>query len=132
ARSDPRFTTLLLGGFSALALALALVGLYSVLAHSVAQRRRELAIRLALGASTRSVMRLVFGQGFRLVAIGLLAGLAASAAASRLLTGMLFEVRGSDPESFAFAIVLFLAAAALAMYLPARRASQARAWEALR
>ncbi|MGE5243032.1 MAG: ABC transporter permease [Betaproteobacteria bacterium] len=130
ARSDLRFTTVLLGSFSALALALALVGLYGVLAYSVTQRRRELAIRVALGAP--SLMPVVFGQGFVLVGIGLAVGVAASLAASRLMAGLLYKVSVVDPVSFGFAIGLFVLTAAFATYWPARRAARTAVWEALR
>jgi predicted permease len=132
ARSDLRFTTALLGAFSGLAFVLALIGLYGVLAYSVAQRSRELAIRVVLGASVPTVMQLVFSQGLVLVGIGLLAGIAGSLAASRLMASMLYKVSVIDPASFGLAIALFLLASGLAMYLPARRAAQVKVWESLR
>jgi predicted permease len=132
ARAEARFTTLLLATFAALAFALALVGLYGLLAYVVAQRRRDLAIRVALGASTGSVMRLVFRHGFVLVGIGLATGIAASLAVSRLMASLLYKVPVLDPDAFLFAIVIFPLAAAVAMYVPARRASRMRFWEDLR
>jgi len=132
ARADMRFMTLLLGGFATLAFALALVGLYGVLAYSVAQRRRELAIRVALGATTPSVMRLVFQHGAVLVGVGIGAGIVASLAASKLMESMLYKVSSVDPAAFLSAIVLFPLAAAAAIYVPARRAARLDVLEDLR
>jgi putative ABC transport system permease protein len=131
-RSELRFTTLLMGTFSLTAFGLALIGLYSVLAYSVAQRRRELAIRFALGADKASVIQLVLNHGMRLVVIGVVAGIAISLVVARLMTGLLYHVNTIDPASFLLAPLLFLGTAALATYLPARRAASVSPWEALR
>src|SRR5262245_19026345 len=96
-----RLNTLLLGAFAVIAALLAAVGLYGVIAYSVDQRTRELVVRVALGASGSSVLRMVLGEGFRLVSIGLVLGLLASVASSRLLTRLLYQVRATDPSTLA-------------------------------
>lgn len=131
-RSELRFTALLMGSFSVTAFGLALIGLYSVLAYSVAQRRRELAIRFALGANKATVTQLVLQQGMALVAIGVAAGLVVSFAVSHLLSSLLYHVNAVDPVSFVAAPLFFLGTAAVATYFPARRASRVSPWEALR
>jgi putative ABC transport system permease protein len=123
-----RFSTLLLGIFAALALALAAVGIFGVMAYSVAQRTHEIGIRVALGASRNVVLRLVLAHGMKLAVTGVALGLAASAALTRLLSGFLsealYEVRDSDPLTFAGVTFLLLLVALVATYLPARRALQ--------
>jgi predicted permease len=128
----PRVNALLLGAFAATALILAALGIYGVIAYSVLQRTRELGIRMALGARANDVLRLVLGQGMAPVLAGLALGLAAAAAASRVLRGLLFGVAGTDPVTYAV-VAGFLAAVALtASWLPARRAALADPVEALR
>jgi len=127
-----RFTAHVLGAFSLSALVLALIGLYGVLEYSVAQRRRELVIRIALGATSSSVTQLVMGQGLILVCIGILSGVALSAATSRLLSSLLYKISSIDAISFTVAPLFFLLAASAAMYLPARRASTASPLKILR
>jgi predicted permease len=122
--AHPRFRTFLLVSFAALAGALALVGIYGVMAFTVAQRAHEIGVRMALGAARRAVLSDVLTRGLRLVAIGLLLGLALAAAASRLLTGMLFEVRPLDPSTYAATALLLAAAALAACWAPAHRASR--------
>ena len=112
----------LIGTFGTVALLLSLLGLYGVLARGVAQRSREIGIRLALGAAPRSILRLVIGQGWRLTAIGLAAGLALAAAGARLLGAFLPGVGALDAAAFAGAAFVLAAGASLAMWLPARRA----------
>ena len=131
-RAELRFTTMLLGVFAVLALALALIGLYGVLAYSVAQRRRELAIRMALGASSESVAQLIVRQGLTLVAIGLAAGIVASLLLSRLIASVLYKVSVIDPVAFLLAPAVFVVTAVIASYLPARRAGKISVWEALK
>jgi putative ABC transport system permease protein len=117
----PRFQTLLLGVFAGAALLLALVGIYGVIAYSVAQRTREIGIRLALGATRADIVRAVMGPGFRLTLAGLGVGLVGAFATSRLLAGLLFGVSAIDAGVFAAVPALVLAVSLLAAYLPARR-----------
>jgi len=114
----------LLAVFGALALALASVGLYGLVAYSVTQRRRELGVRMALGAGRGDVLRLVLRDGMSLVLTGLAAGIGLSLVVSRALASLLFGVSGSDPVSFAGASLLLAAVAFVGSYLPARRASR--------
>jgi predicted permease len=120
--STRRLTLVLLGIFSALALLLAAIGIYGVMAYSVALRTQEIGIRIALGAQQHDVLRLVLGQGARIAFFGVAIGLAAAAALARLLSGLLFSVSASDPVTFAAVAVLLIAVALLACYIPARRA----------
>jgi putative ABC transport system permease protein len=120
--STRRLTLVLLGIFSALALILAAIGIYGVMAYSVVQRTQEIGIRMALGAQRQDVLRLVLGQGARIAFLGVAIGLAAAAALARLLSTLLFSVSASDPATFAAVAVLLIAVALLACYIPARRA----------
>jgi predicted permease len=122
AAARPRFTASLLAALSGTALFLAIVGLYGVVTYSVAQRTGELGVRLALGAQRSDILRLVLRQGAGLALGGVLAGLAISAVAMPLLVSQLYRVSPTDPATFAGSAVLFIAVAALASYLPARRA----------
>jgi putative ABC transport system permease protein len=131
-RSQPRFTMLLLAAFSATALALAVVGIYGVLSYTVAQRRQEFGIRLALGAERQDVLRLVVRQGFMLTSIGIATGLIASLLLTRLMSSLLYKTSTRDLTTFVLAPLLFLAVALLATYLPARRATKVNPIEALR
>jgi predicted permease len=119
----PRLYATLLGTFAAVAAALAAVGLYGVTAFAVTQRTREIGIRMALGARRSAIMKLAVGQSLVLVAAGIALGLAASAAVTRYLEGMLFGVTRSDPTTFAAVSGLFVLVALAAAYVPARRAS---------
>jgi putative ABC transport system permease protein len=127
-----RFNMYLLGCFAATALALACVGLFSVLAYLVSQRTRDIGIRMALGATRRDVFRLVLGQGFTLAGIGCVLGIAGGAAAGRVLRGLLFSVGQTDPVTFAVMPLLLLGIALLACYAPARRAMRVDPLVALR
>jgi putative ABC transport system permease protein len=120
--ATPRFLMLLLMIFAALALILAAIGIHGVLSYAVAQRTREIGIRMALGASPRSVTRLVVGQGATLTAGGLGAGLVLSVAFGRSLAGVLFGVAPTDAVSFAAVLLVLAAVAAISIWLPARRA----------
>jgi predicted permease len=122
----------LLTAFGLLALGLASIGLYGVLAYSVNQRKREIGLRMALGATRASVLRLVLGEGMSLVIAGVLIGLVAALAVGQLLSTMLFGVGASDPLSVAAAALMLSAVALLACYLPARWATRVDPLEALR
>jgi putative ABC transport system permease protein len=113
-----------LGIFGLLALILAAAGIYGVMAYSVAQRTREIGIRMALGANARDVLRLVLRQGMTLVSIGMAIGLAAALALSQLLKTMLFGVSATDPLTFIAIVILLAAVALLACWIPARRATK--------
>jgi putative ABC transport system permease protein len=119
-----RFSMTLLAGFAALALALTAVGLYGVMAYTVVRRTRELGIRLALGASSASVLRGVLGRGLAVVAVGIAVGVIGAIALTRLLGALLYEVRPTDPAIFATIIVLLAGVGLVASYLPARRATR--------
>ena len=126
------FTLVMLAIAGAMALLLGIVGIYGVISYSVSQRTRELGIRIALGAGNAEVRSMVVGQGLLLAAIGIGLGLAAAAAVTRIMTSLLFETSPVDPITYAVASVGLLAAAALASYLPAHRASSINPVEALR
>jgi putative ABC transport system permease protein len=120
--ASQQFNLLLMGLFGCLALVLATTGLYGVTAYSVAQRTREIGIRLAMGAQTTDVLKLVMGQGIRLTVIGVAVGLAGAVASTRLMSSLLFGVTATDPVTFAIVSLLLTAVALLACYIPARRA----------
>jgi putative ABC transport system permease protein len=121
---ERQFVTSLLGGFAAGALLLAAIGLYGIVAYGVAQRTREVGIRIALGASPRSIVRLVLGQGARSAIAGAALGMAGALAATRLLRGMLFETTTTDAPTFLAVPIVLAVVALLASYLPARRATR--------
>jgi putative ABC transport system permease protein len=127
-----RLTNSLLAGFAATALLLALTGIYGVMSLNVANRRNEFGIRLALGAQTSNVLKLILGQGFRLAMVGVALGLLAAIAFTRLLKGLLFGISASDPLTFAVIAVLLVGVALLACWIPARRATKVDPLEALR
>jgi ABC-type antimicrobial peptide transport system permease subunit len=122
----------LLTTFGLLALGLASIGLYGVLAYSVTLRKREMGLRMALGAPRASVLRMVLAQGMSLVMTGVVIGLAAAFAVGSLLSRMLFGVAASDPASVGGAALMLSAVALLACYLPARTATRLDPLEALR
>jgi putative ABC transport system permease protein len=130
--AQPRFTVQLLAGFAGLALLLALIGVYSVVAYAVATRRRELGIRLALGAEQRDVVWLSLRQGAVYALLGAAAGMGAALFGSRLLAGLLYDVSATDPATYAGVIALATAAVLLASWLPARRAARIDPMEAMR
>jgi putative ABC transport system permease protein len=128
----PQSLSLLVGGFALIALLLSVIGIYGVMAYSVNQRRRELGIRMALGATSNDVLRLVVLQGLRLTLMGVVVGLVASFAASRLIASMLFDVSPTDIITFIAVPVLLAIAALGASYLPALRATRIDPMVALR
>ena len=132
-RTGPRrFSVVLLGGFAALAMALAMIGLYGVMSFVVTQRTRELGVRLALGAAARDVLGLVLREGVRLALVGVGIGLVAALLLTRLMRSMLFGVGITDPATFVLAPLLLVAVALLASWVPARRAVKVDPVEALR
>jgi putative ABC transport system permease protein len=130
--ATPRFNTTLLAIFAAVALVLTIVGLYGVMSYSVAQRTNEIGIRMALGAQTLDVLRLIVLQGFTLVLLGMVIGLAGAYALMKVISSLLFGVSTRDPLTFAAVAVLLAVVALLACYLPARRAAKVDPIEALR
>ena len=129
---QPRFNLQLISLFAGLALVLAAVGLYGVMAYTVAQRTPEVGLRMALGAQPRDVIKLVVGQGMRMVLIGVTLGLAASVALTRLMARLLFEVSATDFKTFALIAGLLTFIALLACWIPARRAAKVDPLIALR
>lgn len=132
ALASARIVTVALGLFAAVALALALVGLYGVLAYYVAQHQREIGVRMALGASARDVLSMVLGRGLALTAIGLAAGLAGALLAGRVLSALLYQTTPADPLTFVLVAALFVAVSTLACLLPAWRAARVNPVDALR
>ncbi len=128
----PRFNTTLLALFATVALVLTIVGLYGVMSYSVAQRTNEIGIRMALGAQTMDVLRLIVSQGFKLVLVGLVIGLAGAFALTRVLSSLLFGVTAKDPLTFVTVPLMLALVALLACYLPARRATKLDPLVALR
>jgi ABC-type antimicrobial peptide transport system permease subunit len=122
----------LLGGFAVLALLLAAIGLYGLLAYTVAQRMREIGVRIALGAEPRQVLFAMLSEGMRMVVAGLLIGGGAAWILTGAMRKLLYGVQASDPATFAGASALLLAVGLLACYLPARRAASVDPMVALR
>jgi putative ABC transport system permease protein len=129
---ERRFTMLLLGLFGAVALILAVIGIYGITAYGVAQRTREMGIRLALGAAPAAVRWLVLGEGMRLALVGLAGGIALALVGSRALRSQLYEVQGTEPATYLALSAILLVVALLATYLPARRATRVDPMVALR
>jgi putative ABC transport system permease protein len=126
-----RFQMLLASAFAATALLLAMLGIYGVVSYSVARRRNELGVRMALGASATNVYAMVLGQGMRPVVFGLLVGVAGALAAGRVLAALLYEVSPRDPATMAAVAGVLLAVAFAACFVPARRATRVPPLEAL-
>ena len=129
---QPRFLSLLLATFAGIALFLAAIGIYGVMTYAVAQRTQEIGVRMALGAQRLHVLRLVFGQGFVLLAIGTAIGLGGAFALTRLMHSLLFEVAPTDPLTYSTVVVLLAVVALFACYIPARRATRVDPLVALR
>ncbi len=128
----PRFSSFLLGSFASLALLLAILGVYGVVSYGVAQRTREIGIRIALGASSGSVIRSTLTRGMMLTVIGVGLGVAGALALVHLIASMLFGIRATDPMTFAAAPLVLLCVAVFASYIPARRAARVNPMVALR
>jgi len=127
-----KMTAVLLGIFALVAVLLAAIGIYGVLAYSVEQRTREIGVRMAVGARREDILRLVLQQAATFVAMGIVAGLTVGFAGARLLSGLLFKTSAADPLSISITIGALIAIAALAVSLPARRAASVEPTEALR
>jgi putative ABC transport system permease protein len=128
----PRMGAILLVVFGALALVLAAIGVYGVMAYSVSQRTRELGIRVALGASTGEVRAMVVRQGLALTAAGIAAGVTAALLLTSLVANLLYGISAIDPVTFTVIPIILIAVAGMAVYLPARRASRVDPVVALR
>ena len=130
--AQPRFNTLLLAAFAALALLLAVVGIYGVISYSVAIRTKEIGIRMALGATRADVLRLAIGHGMRLAVAGAAIGLAGALILARLMSSLLYGVRPGDPLPYLAAFAALVSVALLSSYMPARRATTVGPVAALR
>jgi predicted permease len=130
--SQPRFYMLLLGLFASMALLLAALGIFGVMSYAVAQRAREIGIRMALGARPASVMRMVLGNAATLILSGIALGLAGALALSRTLSGLLFNLSPTDPSTLGGVAILLTAVALIASYLPARQATRVDPLQTLR
>jgi putative ABC transport system permease protein len=132
ATSDSKFISVMLGVFALIALLLGAMGIYGVISYSVGQRTREIGVRMALGAQRPDVLRLVLAQGMKLALFGVATGGVAALGLTRLMKGMLFGVNATDPMTFAVIAVLLTLVAALACWIPARRAIRVDPMIALR
>ncbi len=130
--STPRFSSVLISVFAGLALILAVIGIYGVMAYSVSQRTAEIGLRIALGANRSDVIRMVLSQALNLTGIGLIVGLIGAIAATRILKSQLFQISPADPATYASMILLLAVVSLLASYIPAWRASRTEPLDALR
>jgi ABC-type antimicrobial peptide transport system permease subunit len=128
----PRAISILLGAFALLALVLAAIGVYGVMAYSVRERTQEIGVRMALGATAPDVFRMVLGQALRLVSVGVAVGLAAATLLTRVLERLLFEVEALDPWTFSVTAIVLLVVATVASCVPARRSMRLAPVDALR
>jgi len=124
ATAGPRFTLVLLATFATVALVLAAVGIYGVISYAVSRRTHEIGVRMALGATPSTVLTLIVGEGMRVVAIGVVAGLGGALVVTRLMTTVVYGVRVTDPMTYAGVAALLTAVALVASYIPARRATR--------
>lgn len=129
---EQKFRTWLVGAFAGLALLLAAIGIYAVISYSVAQRTREIGVRIALGANSASVLKMVLGQGMKLAAIGLGIGILVALAVTRVMRSLLYSTSTTDPLSFLVTTAVLLGVVVLACYIPARRATKVDPIVALR
>jgi predicted permease len=132
AAGQPRFTTIVMSFFAGVAFFLGALGLYGILGYTVEQRRREIGVRVALGAGRREILRLIIGNGLRLALVGILIGVPAALAVSRLMGGVLSGVTSTDPLTYVAVVAMLATSALLASYLPARRATRVDPLTALR
>ena len=132
ALAAPRFHSVLLSAFAALALTLAAVGMFGVMSYTVVQRTQEIGVRVALGARNTDVLGMVFGQGMLLVGLGIAIGVAGALALTRLLASLLFGIAPNDAATFVGVSVLLAAVAAMSMLIPALRAARMDPLVALR
>jgi putative ABC transport system permease protein len=130
--SQPRFNMMLLGCFAGVAMALAAIGIYGVIAYSVAQRTKEIGIRMALGAQRRDMLQMILRQSFTIVGVGLAAGLIGALAVTRLMSSLLYGVSAHDLSIYAIVLIVLSGAALIASYMPARRAMNVDPMVALR
>jgi putative ABC transport system permease protein len=130
--AQPRFNMLLLGLFASVAMLLATIGIYGVIAYSVAQRTKEIGIRMALGAQKVDMLTMILRQSFAVIGVGLLAGIAGGLAVTRLMSSLLYGVSPNDLSIFALVTFLLSLAALIATYFPARRAMAVDPMMALR
>lgn len=130
--ATPRFRSWLVGGFALLGLALAMLGIYGVMAYTVAQRTFEVGVRMTFGAEPKDILSMVLGKALRLTAAGVVLGLVLTVASARLMTSMLFGVQSEDPVSFSLACALLFLVALAAAYVPARRAASVNPLTAIR
>jgi putative ABC transport system permease protein len=129
---EPRFTTIVMSFFAGVAFFLAALGLYGILAYGVEQRLREIGVRVALGADSREIFRLIIGNGMGLALAGVILGVPAALALSRLMGGVLSGITSTDPVTYVSVVVLLGVSALLASYVPARRATRVDPIAALR
>jgi putative ABC transport system permease protein len=130
--NEPRFYTALLAVFGLVALALAAIGIFGVISYSVSRRTREIGVRVALGASRGSVVRMVLKESMTVIVAGLALGVGAAIGLTRILTGLLFEVTPNDPTTIGAVVLILLGVGVAAAFLPARRAAKVDPMVALR